>query len=449
MNNSVSKRIFLSPPHMSGEELRFIEDAFESNYIAPLGPMVDAFERELAEYTGIRYCVALSSGTAAMHLALRGLGIGSGDEVFASSLTFIGSVTPIVFEGATPVFIDCDRASWNMDPDLLEEELERCDRIGRLPRAVVPTDLYGQCCNLGRIVEICDGYGVPVICDSAEALGAKRMVHSAEDGRRRSEVGGRTSDLWLHAGKGAKAAVFSFNGNKIITTSGGGMLASDDGEFIEEARFLSQQARDVAPHYEHSQIGYNYRMSNILAAIGRGQLKVLDERVKRKREIFDYYREALEGVSGIRFMPEAPHGRSNRWLTVILITPEAFGTDRETVRLALEAENIEARPVWKPMHLQPVFQVERLKAQGSRRKAKQDKKRFRARVVGGTSRGQRSEVGGQQEKQKYPARVVGGTVAEDLFDRGLCLPSGTGMNEEDLDRVVKMVLKSRTQVKRQ
>jgi len=458
MNNSTSKRIFLSPPHMTGEELRFIEDAFESNYIAPFGPMVDAFEREFAEYIGIRHCVAVSSGTAAMHLGLRHLEVGPGDEVFASTATFIGSVTPVVFQGATPVFIDCDRESWNMDPRLLEEELERCARVGKLPKVVVPTDLYGQCCDLGRIVEICDVYGVPVICDSAEALGAKYKL--ATDPHRHTQ----TSEIWRHAGKGAKAAVFSFNGNKIITTSGGGMLASDDREFIEQARFLSQQARDAALHYEHSQIGYNYRMSNIMAAIGRGQLSVLDERVRRRREIFDFYANGLGDLPGIEFIPEVPYGKSNRWLTVILITPEEFGVDRETVNLALEAENIEARPVWKPMHMQPVFQVERLKAQGLRLKAKQDKKRYRARVVGGdvapqlnTPKGPGSTpvrsagATGQAESQRilkgqgkrYRARMIGGKVAEDLFNRGLCLPSGTAMTEDDLERVIETILNCR------
>ena len=493
MNKPSSNRIFLSPPHMTGEELQLVEDAFESNYIAPLGPMVDAFECEFAEYTGVEYCVAVSSGTAALHLALQGLEIGPGDEVFASSLTFIGSVTPIVFQGATPVFIDCDRTSWNMNPDLLEEELERCDRMGRLPKAVVPTDLYGQCCDLGRIVEICDGYGVPVICDSAESLGGRYLAQRRKDAKRRdhelhesyelngegrktyegmnrmdgwvdekkqrSEVSDQMSEVgerqWVHAGKGAKAAVFSFNGNKIITTSGGGMLASDDEELIEHSRFLSQQARDPFPHYEHSEIGYNYRMSNVLAAIGRGQLRVIEERVRRKRKIFDFYEKGLEDVPGIEFMPEAPYGRSNRWLTVILITPEAFGTDRETVRLALETENIEARPVWKPMHVQPVFQVERLKTQGLRGKVRvvegtsrgqrsegggqKGKQRYKVRVVGGTSRGQRSEVRGRDGKKHYSCRVVGGEVAEDLFERGLCLPSGTAMTENDLDRVVSVI----------
>jgi dTDP-4-amino-4,6-dideoxygalactose transaminase len=336
-------RIYLSPPHMGGEELRFVREAFETNYIAPLGPMVDTFEQEFAEKVGIPYAVALSIGTAAMHLALRILGVGSGDEVVASALTFIGSVSPIVFQGASPVFVDSDRTSWNMDPNLLAEELDTCEKRGLLPKAVVPTDLYGQCCQLQRIVEICDRYGVPVISDSAEALGAKYNPQITQ------------ITQMVHAGVGARAAVFSFNGNKIITTSGGGMLASDDEELIEQARFLSQQARDAAPHYEHSQIGYNYRMSNILAAIGRGQLKVLEERVKRKREIFDYYKESLDDLPGIEFMPEASYGKSNRWLTVILITAEEFGADREAVRLALEAENIESRPIWKPMHLQPVF----------------------------------------------------------------------------------------------
>ena len=398
------KRIFLSPPHMCGEELRFVNEAFESNYIAPLGPMVDAFEKEFAEKVGMKHAVAVSSGTAAMHLALRILGIGPGDEVLASTLTFIGSVTPVMFQGATPVFIDSDRSTWNMDPALLEVELDASRKRGRLPKAVVPTDLYGQCCDYGRIYAICRRYDIPVVVDGAEAMGSCY----------KSDLRPSTSDLWNHAGVGAKAAVYSFNGNKIITTSGGGMLASDEEEFIERARFLSQQARDPAPHYEHTTIGYNYRMSNIVAAIGRGQLRALDERVRRRREIFDYYRDALSGLPGIEFMPEAPYGKANRWLTVILIKPEEFGADREVMRLALEAENIEARPLWKPMHLQPVFQVEGRKAHGATPKQKENRVR---------------------------ARAIGGEVAEDLFNRGLCLPSGTAMTEEDLDRVVTVIKK--------
>ena len=430
------KRIFLSPPHMGGEELKFVQEAFESNYIAPVGPMVEVFEREFAEYVGLPHAVAVSSGTAAIHLALRILGIGLEDEVITSTLTFIGSVTPVIFQGASLVFVDCDRTSWNMDPDLLRDTLEDCKRRGKMPKAVVPTDLYGQCCDLPQIVSICKQYNIPVVCDSAEALGAfyqKSEVGSQKSGKDRGQKSEKdrdqisdvrdqisktdlrspTSGLWNHAGVRARAAVYSFNGNKIITTSGGGMLASDDKEFIDYARKLSQQAREDFAHYEHEEIGYNYRMSNILAAIGRGQLKVLDERVKRKREIFDYYREVLGNVSGIEFMPEAGYGRCNRWLTVILITPEEFGADREEVRLALDAEDIEARPVWKPMHLQPVFDC----------------------------RSQRSEVRGQKGKrQGYPARIVGGSVAEDLFERGLCLPSGTAMTDADLERIVRIIL---------
>jgi dTDP-4-amino-4,6-dideoxygalactose transaminase len=380
---------------MGGNELAFVQDAFKSNYIAPVGPMVDAFEREFGERVGFGNALAVSSGTAALHLALRVLGVGPGDEVIASTLTFIGGVTPIVFQGATPVFLDSDRATWNMDINLLVNEIEECESRGNLPKAVIPTDLYGQCADLDWILEICEPFGIPVIADSAEALG--------------SMYNGRS------AGAGAKAAVFSFNGNKIITTSGGGMLASDHKDLIDQARCLSQQARDDAPHYEHSQIGYNYRMSNVLAAIGRGQLKVLDERVKAKRRIFDYYKQSLGGIPGIEFMPEAPNGRSNRWLTVILITSEEFGADRETVRLSLEAENIEARPVWKPIHLQPVF----------------DCKEHGARSID------------QKGTQRYGARVIGGEVAEDLFNRGLCLPSGTAMTEADLDRVISLIRKCR------
>jgi dTDP-4-amino-4,6-dideoxygalactose transaminase len=382
---------------MSGEELQFVNEAFSSNYIAPIGPMVDAFEKEFCWKVGIRNAVAVSSGTAAMHLALSILGVGPGDEVIASTLTFIGSVSPITFQGATPVFIDSDYETWNMDPDLLEAELNACKERGRLPKAVVPTDIYGQSADLDRILEICEPFGIPVIADSSESLGATC------DGR--------------CAGAGAKATVFSFNGNKIITTSGGGMLASDDEGLIERARFLSQQARDSAPYYEHSTIGYNYRMSNILAAIGRGQLRVLDQRVEKKRWIFDYYRSALRDVPGVEFMPEAPYGKSNHWLTVILITPEEFGSDREDVRLALEAENIEARPVWKPMHMQPVFDTAP-QAKGLTQKAGND-------------------------RSGYTMRAVGGDVAEDLFNRGLCLPSGTAMTEEDLDRIVSVILRCR------
>ncbi len=371
----LNKRIFLSPPHMGGDEIKYVQEAFESNYIAPLGPQVDAFEREFIEKFKIRYAVALSSGTAAMHLALRVLGVGPGDEVLASSLTFIGSVTPVVFQGATPVFIDSDCVSWNMDTELLAEEIELCKKRGRLPKAVIPTDIYGQCADMDRILAVCSEHAIPVISDSAEALGATYKGRSA--------------------GTGAKAAVYSFNGNKIITTSGGGILASEDEKMISHARFLSQQARDPAPHYEHTQIGYNYRMSNIVAAIGRGQLKVIDDRVEARRNIFAYYQKALCNVSGVEFMPEASYGRSNRWLTIILITPEEFGADREEVRVALERHNIESRPVWKPMHLQPVF-------------------------------------------KGY--RIRGGAVSEDLFHRGLCLPSGSAMTTGDIDRVISVIM---------
>ncbi len=357
--------------------MELVMEAFASNYIAPLGPMVDAFEREFAKISGLSHAVALSSGTAAIHLALNIIGVGPGDVVLASTLTFIGSVTPIIFQGAEPFFIDSDYTSWNMDPELLRDELARRAKRGKLPKAVVPTDIYGQCSDLDAILDACAPYCVPVVVDAAEAFGAKYKGRGA--------------------GVGARAAIFSFNGNKILTTSGGGMLASDDERLIEKARFLSQQARDPAPHYEHSQIGFNYRLSNVLAAIGRGQLRVLDDRISRKREIFSHYKDSLSDLPGIEFMPEPAWSRSTRWLTVVLITPETFGADPEAVRLALEAENIEARPVWKPMHLQPVFSSGAM------------------------------------------AGKAGGEVAEDLFRRGLCLPSGTAMTDDDLDRIVTVI----------
>ena len=385
--NSKPPRIFLSPPHMGNDELALIQEAFHSNYIAPLGPMVDAFEREFAAYIGIPHCLALSSGTAAMHLALRELGVGPGDKVVASSLTFIGSITPVTFLGATLVFLDSDRSSWNLDPALLAEELANAARSGNLPKAVIPTDLYGQCADLEQIKAVCAPYGIPVVSDAAEAMGARYQENTIPQ-----------TPAWRHAGYGAKAAIYSFNGNKIITTSGGGMLASHDERLIAHARKLSQQARDPAAHYEHTEIGYNYRLSNILAAIGRGQLRVLDERVAAKRRIFEQYRQLLSDMPGIEFMPEAAHGRSNRWLTVILVDPIQFGATNEQIRLALEAENIESRPVWKPMHLQPVFKG---------------------------------------------CRMRGGAVSEQLFNTGLCLPSGTAMTDAALERVVGIICRCR------
>ena len=367
-------RLFLSPPHLGGDEIRFVHEAFESNYIAPLGPQVDAFEREFAATVGAKHAAAVSSGTAALHLALRILGVQAGSEVVAPSFTFIGGVSPALFLGATPTFIDSESASWNIDPALLEEELDERGRSGRLPAAVISADILGQCADMDPLIAVCARYGVPLVSDSAEALGALYR--------------GRP------AGQGARAAIWSFNGNKIITTSGGGMLTSDDEHLVDRARFLAQQARDSAPHYEHTEVGYNFRMSNVLAAIGRGQLRVLEERVRRRREIFEGYRARLAQVPGIEFMPEAGYGRATRWLTVMLIAPEAFGADREAVRLALEDQNIESRPVWKPMHLQPVF------------------------------RG---------------CEVRGGAVSEDIFARGLCLPSGTAMTDGDLDLVAGIV----------
>ncbi len=367
-------RIFLSPPQMGGEELELVRQAFESNYIAPLGPMVDGFEQDFSDYTGFEHCLALSSGTAAMHLVLRHLGVGEGDVVLASSFTFIGSVSPAVFQNADLRFVDCCPESWNIDPIRLAEAVQECLSEGKTPKAVIPTDLYGQCSDYDAIHEICDPLGIPVIIDAAEALGASYK--------------GR------HAGNGGRAAIFSFNGNKIITTSGGGMLASDDAELITHARKLSTQARENFPHYEHIEVGYNYRMSNILAAIGRGQLGILNERVARKKAIFEHYRFELEGLPSISFMPVADYGTANYWLTCILVDPDVAGISYEQVRLALEAENIESRPVWKPMHLQPVFQH---------------------------------------------CKMYGGQVSEFLFSRGLCLPSGGALSDLQLSRVIETV----------
>lgn len=374
MSKADNQRILLSPPHMCGRELEFINEAFASNFVAPAGPMIDAFEQEFADLIGVPYAAAVSSGTAALHLVLRLLGVGAGDEVWASTLTFIGGVAPVCQLGAKPVFIDVSADSWALDPDLLASEMVRAAHAGRLPKAIVPTDLFGQSCDIDRILAICEPYGVPVVTDSAEAVGATykdRMV-----------------------GASGAAAVFSFNGNKIITTSGGGILVSRDRDLVRGAKFLSQQARDPAPHYEHSMLGYNYRMSSICAAIGRGQLTVLQARIAERRAIFDRYREGLMDLAGISFMQEAPYGHCTRWLSVALIDPEGFGRDREDIRVALEERDIETRPVWKPMHLQPVF---------------------------------------------AEARTVGGAVAEELFARGLCLPSGSSLTIDKQQRIIEEI----------
>ena len=367
-------RILLSPPHMSGLERRYVDEAFETNWIAPLGPQVDAFEREFAEVVDPPPAVALSSGTAALHLALHLAGVGPGDEVLVSTLTFSASVNPIRYLGGAPVFVDSEPDSWNIDPALLAERLETGARRNRLPRAVVLVHLYGQSADIAPVLDACRRHGVILIEDAAEALGAT--------------YGDRAPGTFGAFG------VFSFNGNKIITTSGGGMLVTPDGEAAVHARKLATQARDPAPHYQHSEIGYNYRLSNVLAGIGRGQLQVLEERVATRRRIFDHYQRTLGDLPGLRFMPEAPWGRHNRWLTTLTIDPAAFGATREDVRVALEARNIESRPVWKPMHLQPVFAAH---------------------------------------------EAIGGDVAERLFRDGLCLPSGSALSDADLARVADAV----------
>jgi len=368
------KRLYLSPPHLSGEEQGLVADAFASNWIAPLGPHVDAFEREMEGYVGVAHAAALSSGTAALHLAMRLLGVSAGDEVLCSSFTFSASVNPIVYEGGRPVLVDCDAATWTMDPNLLEDELRRLDAAGRRPKATIAVDLYGQCADYDAIGALCERYEVPLVEDAAEALG------SVYRGKR--------------AGRFGRLGVLSFNGNKIITTSGGGMLLSDEEPLVRKARFLATQAREAAAHYEHREIGFNYRMSNVLAAIGRGQLRVLPDRVEARRRNFRLYVEALRDLPGVSFMPEAPYGTANRWLTCVLIDPKSFGATREAVRLALERENIESRPLWKPMHMQPVFS-------GCRR--------------------------------------LRGDVSASLFENGLCLPSGSALREDQRNRIVDRI----------
>jgi dTDP-4-amino-4,6-dideoxygalactose transaminase len=354
-------RIYLSPPHLSGRELDYLQDAIDSNWVAPLGPHVDAFEAELAALVGVPHALALSSGTAALHLALVVLAIGPGDEVVCSSLTFSASANPIRFVGAQPVFVDATAETWTLDPELLARALAERPGI----KAVVAVDLYGRCCDYDPIRALCDAHGITLVQDAAESLGATY----------RGQTAGGQGDL----------AAFSFNGNKVITTGGGGMLVSRNTEWIDHARKLSTQAREPAPHYEHTEIGFNYRLSNLLAAVGRAQLEVLPDRIAARRRINRRYRELLPEVE---FMPEADDGTSNCWLTCILVD------EPDRTRLALEAEDIEARPLWKPMHLQPVYR---------------------------------------------DAPVYGGDVSAGLFARGLCLPSGSALTDADQDRIVEIV----------
>ncbi len=371
----MSERIYLSPPDMSAREREALLAAFDSNWIAPVGPEVDAFERELATRAGVSAAAALSSGTAALHLALVLLDIGPGDEVWTATMTFAATANAIRYVGATPVFIDSEPESWNLDPALLRQALREASKRGSLPKALIAVDLYGQCADYDAILSACDEHGVVVIEDAAEALGATYRERPA--------------------GSFGAIGVFSFNGNKIITTSGGGALVSNDDTLVERARHLASQARQPVAHYEHEEVGYNYRLSNLLAALGRAQLQRLDALIEKRREINQAYRQALEAVDGISFLSEAPGRRSNSWLTCVLLDEAHVGVGPEQVREHLEAQNIEARPVWKPMHLQPVYR---------------------------------------------DCLVVHGAVAEDLFRRGLCLPSGSTLSKGAQQRVIDAFL---------
>lgn len=376
----MTERIFLSSPHMSGKEQHYINQAFETNWIAPLGPNVDAFEREIADYVKMTDAAATSSGTAAIHLALELLGVSKEDVVFCSSLTFIASANPILYTGATPVFIDSEETTWNMSPVALEKALKDAKEKGKLPKAIVIVNLYGQVAMMDELVKLSEEYGVPIVEDAAESLGA---LYKGQP-----------------SGSFGKFGVFSFNGNKIITTSGGGMLVSNDAEALKKARFLATQARDPAIHYQHSVVGYNYRLSNILAGVGRAQLEILDDRVNSRRAIFNRYVEALSEIDGLNFMPELEDTYGNRWLTTLTLDPKKVKVTPYQLIEKLGKENIEARPVWKPLHLQPLFE------------------------------GCIFYTHGENE-----------VVSERLFERGICLPSGSNMSIEQQDRVIKEIKK--------
>jgi len=367
-------RVFLSPPHLAGGEMLALQATLEAGWIAPAGPVPVAFERAVALATGIEHVLAVASGTAALHLGFRLLDVCPGDEVWTSSLTFIASIGPAVQMGAIPRFLDVDAAHWTMDVALLRVELAAAARRGRLPRVVVPVDLYGQPADMPAIVDACAAWGVPVLSDSAESLGA------TQHGR--------------HAGVGAKLVALSFNGNKIITAGGGGALASEDAGLIGRARHLASQAKEASAHYQHETIGFSYGMSSVLAAVGIAQIAALEDRVAARRGVHERYRAGLEDLPGLSFIAEPDWSRSNRWLTVIRVDADLAGVDRETIRLALAAENIESRPAWKPLHLQPAFRQ---------------------------------------------APMAGGAVAATLFEQGLCLPSGSSLSLADQARVIGII----------
>ncbi|MES2382077.1 MAG: aminotransferase class I/II-fold pyridoxal phosphate-dependent enzyme [Bacteroidota bacterium] len=367
-------KIWLSSPHMCGKEFEFVKEAFDTNWIAPLGPNVDGFEKDLVEFTQTKHAAALSSGTSAIHLALIILGVKAGDEVICQSFTFSASANPIMYQGATPVFVDSETDTWNMCPKQLRLAIEGSIAKGKKPKAIIPVHLYGMPAKMNEIIAIANEFTIPVIEDAAEALGSTFNEKPC--------------------GTFGQLGVLSFNGNKIITTSGGGALIANNEDWIKQARFLATQARDAAPHYQHSQIGYNYRMSNVCAGIGRGQMTVLQDRVNHRRANFDYYKNELATIEAIQFH-EAPTGAySNRWLSCILVNSNSKNITRETIRLALEKENIEARPLWKPMHLQPIF-------------------------------------------EQYP--FYGDGTSALLFEKGLCLPSGSNLTTDDLKRVVTII----------
>ena len=373
----MNKRIYLASPHMGDEELKFVKEAFETNWIAPMGPNVDCFEKEVADYVGINSASALSSGTAAIHLALKSLNVEKGDIVFCSTLTFSASCNPIIYQGATPVFIDSEYESYNMCPKALEKAFIEAQKENKMPKAVVVVNLYGQSADLDKIKEICDRYNVGIIEDAAESLGATYK------GKQSGTIG--------------EFGIYSFNGNKIITTSGGGMLVSNNENAIKKAKFWATQSRENERHYEHLELGFNYRMSNIVAGIGRGQLKKLDERIEQKKAIYETYKNEFKDIEDIEMMPVCDYGKPNYWLSVITLKEESKVKPLDII-LALEKENIESRPVWKPMHLQPFY-----------------------------------------KEYKFVSNVEGKSVAEDLFNRGVCLPSDTKMSKEDMDRIIKII----------